>query len=75
MPDSGDQSLFERAFVATSYALDRRGEDLTSPLGAPGHETKKLALALSAPERQTRAVVLAAELARVIRAVEDRGIR
>ncbi len=74
MADPADKSAFERAFVALSYALDRRGNDLLSPIPDAGADCQKLALALSAPERQSRAVVLARELARVIQALDARRL-
>jgi hypothetical protein len=74
MTASPDRSAFERAFVAMSYALDRRGDELTLPLDGVSRETERLASALAAPERQARAQVLAAELARIVRALEERRI-
>jgi hypothetical protein len=61
---------FERAFVATSYALARRGEELTAPLSAPGTVARQLAAALGHADRQVRAVVLAREMARLVKALE-----
>lgn len=72
MADETDRAAFERAFVALSYAQGRRGEELLSPLVAPGQEARSVASALGSPERQSRAVVLARELARVAQALESR---
>jgi hypothetical protein len=69
-----DRDSFERAFVAISYALDRRGDDLLAPLAEPGVTCRKLATALAHPERSARAVVLAREIARVAQALEARRI-
>lgn len=72
MSDTRDD--FERAFVAVGYLLDRRGDDLTRGLGGGGETARKLAAALGHPERQTRAVVLAREVARVAQALEARRL-
>ena len=69
-----DQSGFERAFVATSYLLGRRGRQLSAPLFRPRAETQMLASALGRPNRPQRAELLAAELAHVARELQDRGI-
>lgn len=69
-----DRDSFERAFVAVSYALDRRGNDLVSPLGAPGVVCQKLVTALAHPERNARAVVLAREIARIVQALDARRL-
>lgn len=69
-----NRDAFECAFVATSYALDRRGDELVAPLLTVGDEASKLVRALAAPERQTRAVVLARELSRLVQALEGRRL-
>jgi len=69
-----EKSSFERAFVATSYLLDRRGDDLLSGLPDPGREARELAKALGATERLARATVLAPELARLVQALEARRL-
>ena len=67
--DAGERAAFERAFVAVSYVLGRRGEELTSPLEQPSRTATELVRRLSAPERLSRAQVLAAELGRVVAAL------
>lgn len=67
---SGDRERFERAFVALSYVLGRRGADLLEPLAAPLPIVAELARRLAHPERAARAQVLAAELAPVVQALD-----
>lgn len=74
MADETGRGAFERAFVALSYSLARRGDELLAPLPAPGAEARSLVTALGAPERQSRAVVLARELARVAQAIDARRV-
>jgi hypothetical protein len=68
------RSSFERAFVATGYLLDRRGDELLSALPEAGKEARGLAKALAAPERGARATVLAPELARLVQALQERRL-
>jgi hypothetical protein len=70
-----EREAFDRAFVALSYWLDRRGDDLLGPLNAPQTGAVDLARRLAAPERATRAQTLAAELNRVVAALENRRLR
>lgn len=70
-----DRDAFERAFVAMSYALARRGDELLAPLAEPGEECRQLARALGHPERQARAVVLAREIARIVQSLETGRIQ
>jgi hypothetical protein len=65
----------ERAFVATSYLLDRRGAGLTAPLATPSREASALLQALAHPERTARATVLARELARIAQALDARWLK
>jgi hypothetical protein len=65
---------FQRAFVATSYLFDRRDEDLVSALAGERAAAEELARALSHPERPVRARVLARELARIAKALDDRRL-
>lgn len=65
-----DSEAFERACVATSYLVGRRGDDLLEPLLDPGPAAKSLASRLGHPEQATRARVLAAELAPIVKALE-----
>jgi hypothetical protein len=66
---------FERAFVAMSYRLGRRGAELAAPLAAPSPDAGRLLAGLSHPERDARARLLAAELARVGAALAARSFR
>ena len=70
-----EREAFDRAFVALSYWLDRRGDELLAPLGAPQAAAVDLARRLAAPERAARAQTLAAELGRLVAALESRRLR
>ncbi len=71
IPDSDE---FSRAFVAASYLLERRDEALTAPLSDPSPRAVELARTLSRSERDVRARLLAAELARVVKALAARRL-
>ena len=60
---------FERAFVAVSYCLGVRGDESFEglPLGA---SARALVRALGSADRETRALVLAREVARIAVALE-----
>ncbi|HTQ07689.1 MAG TPA: hypothetical protein VMI54_27720 [Polyangiaceae bacterium] len=65
---------FQRAFVAVRYFLGARGEELGAPLGdatAAAVTEQRLAH----PDRERRAEALAAEIGRVVRALEARVFR
>jgi hypothetical protein len=64
------QQRFERAFVATLYLLGERGERLAP--GELGPEATALARTLSSASKETRALGLAREMARIGLAL-DRG--
>jgi hypothetical protein len=66
---------FERAFVATSYLLDRRQGELLAPLVDPSRQARDLSQALEHPERHARATVLARELARVVQSLDERWLK
>ncbi len=66
---------FERGFVAMSYALGQRGDALLEPLAAPSIPARALVQALSHTERAARAQVLAAELGRLVHALDARRLR
>jgi hypothetical protein len=70
-----EREAFDRAFVALSYLLDRRGEELLQPLNAAQPAAVDVARRLAAPERAARAQTLAAELSRVVAALESRRLR
>ena len=65
---------FQRAFVAMTYWLGRRGNELLDPLPNPDAAAVALAERLSHPERERRARELAVELAPVVRALEQRRL-
>ena len=60
---------FEHAYVAVSYCLGARGDEAFEcwPLGA---SARSLVRALGSADRETRAVVLAREVARIVMALE-----
>ena len=70
-----DRSTFECAFLATSYLVERRGDDLIAPLAEPTESAVTFARALSRPEREARAVVLARELARIAQSLDARRFK
>lgn len=65
----------ERAFVAVSYVLGRRGDALLEPLATPTLAARGVVERLGHSDREARARVLAAELARVVSAFEARRLR
>ena len=68
------RSQYERSFVAFSYALGVRGAELGAPLVVPGSVARDLVEKLCHPQRSIRAAVLAAELARVVHALDTRRL-
>jgi hypothetical protein len=65
---------YQRAFVAMRYFLGARDLDLVAPLGtAPDGEA--VARRLAQPDRQKRAEALAAEIGRVVRALDAGAYR
>jgi len=64
---------YQRAFVAMRYFLGARDSDLAAPLGTAAAEAEAVARRLAQPDRQKRAEALAAEIGRVVRAL-DAGI-
>jgi hypothetical protein len=70
-----EREAFDRAFVALSYLLDRRGDELLQPLNAAQPAAAEVARRLAVPERAERAQTLAAELSRVVAALESRRLR
>jgi len=69
-----DREAFERAFVAVTYLLGQRG-DLLFGLGeSASPAAAALAARLGAPNQESRARALAAELVPVATALEDGGI-
>ena len=72
---SEDRASFERALVATSYLLGRRGAELEAGLGLVSAEARRVVTGLAHQERRVRAQVLAAELAVVASALASRSFR
>ena len=60
---------YQRAFVAMRYFLGARDVDLVAPLGA-APDGDAVARRLTQPDRQKRAEALAAEIGRVVRALD-----
>jgi hypothetical protein len=67
------REAFARAYVAMGYLLDRRGDALLEGLVSVPPAARELARRLGHPDRQARAQVLAAELARIAAALDARG--
>ncbi len=65
---------FSRAFVAVRYFLGARGEGLGAPLG-DDTAARMTEARLGHAERERRAEALAAEVGRVVRALEARNFR
>jgi hypothetical protein len=65
---------FARAFVAVRYFLGARGVGLGAPLG-DANATHVTEAQLGHPDRERRATALAAEVGRVVRALEARNFR
>jgi len=61
---------YQRAFVAMRYFLGARDVDLVAPLGS-APEGDAVARRLGQPDRQKRAEALAAEIGRVVRALDS----
>ena len=74
-PQDSEKSAFECAFIATSYLVERRGDDLIAPLVEPSELARKLCQGLGRPEREARAAVLAREIARVTQSLEARRLK
>jgi len=66
---------FQRAFVATTYLFERRNDELVSALPSDCGSAGELTRALGHPERAARAQVLARELARIAKALDDRWLK
>jgi len=66
---------FERAFVAMRYFVGARGHDLAEPLGPPSPAVTETLARLRHEDRQRRAEALAAEVGRVVRALDARTLR
>ncbi len=68
-----DAEAFDRGFVALTYLLGRR-ESLIDGLMAPTQAARRVVQGLSASDRLERARCLAAELLRIVGALENRSL-
>jgi hypothetical protein len=66
---------FERAFVAMRYFVGARGDDLAAALGEQSPVVAEALTRLRHEDRQRRAEALAAEVGRVVRALDARALR
>ncbi|HET9931993.1 MAG TPA: hypothetical protein VFQ35_14925 [Polyangiaceae bacterium] len=66
-----NSAAFQRAFVAVSYFLNRRGEELLAPLPQKTQAAVALAKSLGHEAREQRAQALAGEIARIVAALES----
>ncbi len=66
-----NSAAFQRAFVAVSYFLNRRGDDLLAPLPQKTQAAKALVQTLGHETREQRAQALANEITRVVAALES----
>jgi hypothetical protein len=73
--DEERREAFERAWIAIAYALGRRGGQLTDALEVTHPTAQNLVRALVHPARLVRARVLAAELARLVHLLGQRGLQ
>ena len=67
-------AAFQRAFVAISYFVNRRGPALLEPLDAPCAGARDLAQRLGHEAREERAQALAGELSRVVAQLDSARI-
>ena len=70
-----ESSDFQRAFVAVSYMVGRRGGELLEPLQCAHADARAFARRLGHPERERRAEILALELSRLASAVQARALK
>lgn len=70
-----DPARFDTAFVATRYVLGGRDAQLVQGLPSPSPEAERLRHKLAHAERSQRAATLAAELARLVGALESGRFR
>lgn len=66
-----NSAAFQRAFIAVSYFLNRRGDELLAPLPQKTQAAVALAQALGHEVREQRAHALASEIARVVATLES----
>ena len=71
---TNESERFATGYVAASYLLERRGEALLDGLSA-STSAEALMRELSHADRAVRAKVLAGELARIARSLEQRRLR
>lgn len=66
-----NSAAFQRAFVAVSYFLNRRGDELLAPLPQKTPAAVALVESLGHEVREQRAQALANEIARVVATLES----
>ena len=71
---TNESERFATAYVAASYLLERRGDALLDGLPSSSR-AKNLATELSRDDRAARAQVLAGELSRIARSLEERLLK
>jgi hypothetical protein len=64
-------AAFQRAFVAMSFFLNRRGPELTLPLESPTGAAQALVESLAHESREQRAQVLANEITRIVLSLDS----
>jgi hypothetical protein len=64
-------AAFQRAFVAMSFFLNRRGTELTLPLESPNAAADALVESLAHESREQRAQVLANEITRIVLSLDS----
>jgi len=75
--DNQEGLAFGRGFIAMQYLLGRRNGELTSPVGLPteaSNSCEALVVQLRTPDKGTRARALAAEMAILVRALQQREV-
>ena len=67
--------IFQCAYVALSYVLDRRGDNLLAKLPSPSASAQLMVSALGHPDRHHRAHSLAAGLDPIVESLDHRRLR
>jgi hypothetical protein len=71
---SADAIRYERALLATSYLLGRRGDELAGIMARLSPPAVGLLKGLAHPDQNERARVLAGELVRLVQALDSRRL-
>jgi hypothetical protein len=69
-----EATRYERALLATSYLLGRRGDELAGVMQQPSPQAVRLLTGLAHPDQNERARVLAGELVRLVQALDSRRL-